>query len=103
MGKREFDLIVWGATGFTGQLVVEYLVDTYGVDGDLKWAIAGRNEDKLELVRRASLPDALHDHLPIVLADSADADTLAAMVARTRVLCSTVGPAMAHFRSPSTP
>ena len=92
MGKREFDLIVWGATGFTGQLVVEYLVDTYGVDGDLKWAIAGRNEDKLDAVRRAALPDALHDRLPMILADSADADTLAAMVARTRVLCSTVGP-----------
>ena len=92
MGKREFDLDVWGATGFTGQLVVEYLVDTYGVDGDLKWAIAGRNEDKLDAVRRASLPDALHDSLPIVLADSADEDTLAAMVARTSVVCTTVGP-----------
>ena len=92
MGKREFDLVVWGATGFTGQLVVEYLVDTYGVDGDLKWAIAGRNEDKLDAVRRASLPDALHDSLPIVLADSADEDTLAAMVARTSVVCTTVGP-----------
>ena len=51
-GKREFDLIVWGATGFTGQLVVEYLVQTYGVDGDLRWAIAGRNRSKLEAVRR---------------------------------------------------
>ncbi|MFT6890732.1 MAG: short subunit dehydrogenase-like uncharacterized protein, partial [Halioglobus sp.] len=45
MKKREFDIIIWGATGFTGRLVAEYLVDTYGVEGDLLWAIAGRNQD----------------------------------------------------------
>lgn len=92
MGKREFDVIVWGATGFTGQLVVEYLVETYGVEGELKWAIAGRNQGKLEEVRRATLPGALHDQLPLILADSGDVDSLAAMIARTSVLCSTVGP-----------
>ena len=43
MRQRQFDLILFGASGFTGQLVVEYLIDQYGVDGDLKWAIAGRN------------------------------------------------------------
>ena len=51
MSDREFDVIVWGATGFTGQLVVEHLVDVYGVGGDLRWAIAGRNRGKLEALR----------------------------------------------------
>ena len=40
MATREFDLVIWGATGFTGQLVVEYLAQNYGVDGELRWAIA---------------------------------------------------------------
>jgi len=92
MSKREFDLIVWGATGFTGQLVVEYLVQTYGVDGDLRWAIAGRNRGKLEAVRRSCLATALHDKLPTIVADSDDAGSLAALVARTGVICTTVGP-----------
>ena len=90
--KREFDLIVWGATGFTGQLVVEYLAQTYGVDGELRWAIAGRNRSKLETVRQSSLAAAQRDKLPILLADSDDPASLAALVARTKVMCTTVGP-----------
>jgi short subunit dehydrogenase-like uncharacterized protein len=92
MDKREFDVIVWGATGFTGQLVVEYLVQTYGVDGDLRWAIAGRNRDKLDTVRSACLSAAHRDKLPILLADSDDVASLAALVRQTRVVCTTVGP-----------
>jgi len=92
MSTREFDVIVWGATGFTGKLVVEYLAETYGVDGALRWAIAGRNRDKLEAVRAGSLAAAQRDQLPILLADSADAASLAALVRRTRVMCTTVGP-----------
>ncbi len=91
-GKREFDLIVWGATGFTGQLVVEYLVETYGVNGDLRWAIAGRNRSKLESVRESCLAAAQRDQLPILVADSADRDSLTDLVARTKVMCTTVGP-----------
>ena len=48
MAKREFDVIVWGATGFTGELVSQYLAKTYGVGGELRWAIAGRNREKLK-------------------------------------------------------
>ncbi len=92
MSKREFDLIVWGATGFTGQLVVEYLVETYGVDGDLRWAIAGRNHNKLDAVRQACLAAAQRDKLPILLADSADPGSMATLAEQTRVVCSTVGP-----------
>ena len=92
MAKRKFDVVVWGATGFTGQLVVEYLIATYGVEGELNWAIAGRSEAKLKAVRKACLPQAQRDQLPILIADSGDADSLATLVKTTRVLCSTVGP-----------
>lgn len=92
MAEREFDLIIWGASGFTGDLVVEYLVETYGVEGDLTWAIAGRNRAKLEAVRQSHLPETLQEKLPIITADSQDADSLAKLVARARVICTTVGP-----------
>ena len=49
--SREFDIIVWGASGFTGRLVVLYLFNKYGVTGDLKWAMGGRNLIKLKKVR----------------------------------------------------
>ncbi len=43
MKKKNFDVIVWGSTGFTGKLVTEYLIKKYGVGQNLQWAIAGRN------------------------------------------------------------
>jgi short subunit dehydrogenase-like uncharacterized protein len=92
MSKREFDVIVWGASGFTGELVVEYLARAYGVGGELNWAIAGRNLDKLEQVRDNYLPQNQREHLPILIADSSDPASLARLVARTRVVCTTVGP-----------
>ena len=92
MPKRKFDIVIWGATGFTGQLVVESLAQTYGLGGDIHWAIAGRNKRKLEDVRKSCLPAAQCEQLPIIIADSNDPDSLAALVAQTRVLCSTVGP-----------
>lgn len=92
MSEREFDVIVWGATGFTGRLVVEYLVETYGVDGDLRWAIAGRNPGKLETVRDACLAEGQRAQLPILTADSNDAASLAVLAGKTRVVCTTVGP-----------
>ncbi len=91
MADREFDVVVWGATGFTGALVVEYLAATYGVGGDLRWAVAGRNAAKLDDVCKEYL-GADADKLPKILADSGDASSLAEMVARTKVICTTVGP-----------
>ena len=92
MSEREYDVIVWGASGFTGKLVVEYLVETYGVDGELRWAIAGRNRGKLEAVRRSCLADAQCEQLPILIADSDDSGSLEALAQQTRVVCTTVGP-----------
>ena len=51
MNNRPYDIIVFGATGFTGKLVVEYLIEHYGVNNELfTWAIAGRNEDKIKKI-----------------------------------------------------
>lgn len=92
MANKEFDIVVMGATGFTGQLVVEYLASTYGVDEDLKWAIAGRNRTKLEAARKASMAPDLAAKLAIIEADTDNPQSLAAMAARTSVVCTTVGP-----------
>jgi short subunit dehydrogenase-like uncharacterized protein len=92
MDKREFDVIVWGATGYTGQLVVEYLAQTYGVDGELRWAIAGRNRNKLDAVLQSCLPPQQRDKLKVLLADSGDAASLASLAKQARVICTTVGP-----------
>ena len=88
--NREFDVVVWGATGFTGVLVAEYLLQQYGIGGSLKWAIAGRNPDKLEAVK-ASLGSAA-ESLETIISNSFDATKLDSMVARTSVIISTVGP-----------
>ena len=85
----EFDVIVWGATGYTGRLVAEHLLKTYGAAGDLKWAMAGRSAEKLAQVRGEIGGPA---SLPLIVADAADPDSLAEMVVRTSVLISTVGP-----------
>ncbi|MEM6398196.1 MAG: saccharopine dehydrogenase NADP-binding domain-containing protein [Bacteroidota bacterium] len=86
---REFDLIIFGASGFTGRLVAEYIFKQYGSGGsDLKWAMAGRNSDKLEEVR----DEVANRSVPIVVADSQDETSLNAMASRTKVICTTVGP-----------
>ena len=85
---KEFDIIVWGASGFTGRLVAAYLFKQYGTQGGLKWAMAGRNQEKLTAVR-AEVADS---SVPIVLADSDDEASLKAMILRTKVVCTTVGP-----------
>ena len=95
--NREFDVVVWGATGFTGALVAEYLLAQYGVGGSLSWAIAGRNEDKLAALRNELGPEA--ESLPGIVADSFDEEKLAAMATNTRVVISTVGP-YAKYGSP---
>jgi len=92
MATPEFDLVVLGASGFTGHLVCEYLARRYGTGKSLHWAIAGRNRGRLEQVREECLPKSRRRELPILLADSTDPDSIARLVASTRVVCSTVGP-----------
>ena len=50
MKKKEFDLIVFGATSFVGQILVQYLWKRHGLNGEIKWAIAGRDADKLAVL-----------------------------------------------------
>lgn len=86
--KKKYDVVIWGATGFTGRLVAEYYLKTYGAKGKLKWAMAGRSQSKLELVR-SELGD---DSVPLIVADSHDRNSLDKMVEQTKVICTTVGP-----------
>jgi short subunit dehydrogenase-like uncharacterized protein len=86
--ERDYEVIVYGATGFTGKLVAEYLLKTYGNNGELRWAMAGRSLDKLKRV--ASELNA--DGVPLLVADSGDNDALVKLVQSTKVLCTTVGP-----------
>lgn len=92
MATREFDVIVWGASGFTGALVAEYLLEQYGVGTGLKWALAGRNMPKLERIRNDLAAGSDVANLPILIADSNDLASLEQLTERTRVICSTVGP-----------
>ena len=95
--NREFDVVVWGATGFTGVLVAEYLLSRYGVGQSLRWAIAGRDAAKLATVKESLGSGA--DSLVTIVADSFDESKLRAMVERTSVIISTVGP-YAKYGSP---
>jgi short subunit dehydrogenase-like uncharacterized protein len=89
MSSSKFDIVVYGATGFTGQLVAEYLAARYKGDANLKWAMAGRSKDKLASVRDAigAPPDT-----PLIVADASDPASLEAMVAQTKSVITTVGP-----------
>src|SRR3954454_16664898 len=91
--SNAFDTIVFGATGFTGQLVAEYLALHYRNDGQLKWAMAGRNLDKLATVRDAIGAPA---DTPLITADASDPASLNAMIARTKSVVTTVGPYMLY-------
>ena len=86
---KQFDIVVYGATGFTGQLVAEYLAAHYKNDSGLKWAMAGRSLDKLKSVRDAVGASA---DTPLIAADSSDAGALKAMVEQTKSVLTTVGP-----------
>jgi len=89
MPSSKFDIIVYGATGFTGQLVAEYLAANYKSDSHLKWAMAGRSKEKLASVRDAIGAPA---DTALIVADASDPASLKAMVDQTKSVISTVGP-----------
>jgi short subunit dehydrogenase-like uncharacterized protein len=85
--QREFDIVLYGATGFAGKLTADYLAKA---GGDARIALAGRSEDKLLAVR-----DTLGDKAqswPLITADASQPSTLNAMAARAQVVVTTVGP-----------
>ncbi len=99
--QREFDVIVWGASGFTGRLVAEYLNKQYGLNGDapnnVKWAMAGRNAAKLgEVAEAIGANQSKGGGVSLVTGDAADAKSLGEMARRTKVIITTVGPYQIH-------
>jgi short subunit dehydrogenase-like uncharacterized protein len=90
--SRDYQLIIFGATGFTGTLTAEYLAEHPASEG-LRWAVAGRNPEKL-----TALADSLEQHSPhgtrpgVVTADISEPASLTAMTKRADILITTVGP-----------
>ena len=85
---RQYDVVVFGASGYTGRLVAEYLNNEYP-DADFTWAMAGRSIEKLSSVRaEMGIPESI----PLIAVDSDDPKSLEAMVTSTRVVITTVGP-----------
>src|SRR5690606_12116206 len=92
MSERELDLILYGATGFTGQQSARYFAEQVG--GRLRWGLGGRSLEKLRKVR-ASLGEAFVD-LPLIEADSQDLPALRELSAQSQVVLSTAGPFALH-------
>ena len=85
---EKLDLIVFGATGYTGKLICEFLNSQYGTSGDVSWGIAGRSADKLQaLAAELGLGD-----IPTIVADSEDQAAVDTMVGGCKVLVSAAGP-----------
>jgi len=92
MGDRAYDLVLFGATGFTGRLVAEHLYERVGAAGTLRWALAGRSTAKLENVRTQLQGPTPRHPIDLIEADSGDPAGLRRLAGQTRVICSTVGP-----------
>ncbi|WP_454707906.1 saccharopine dehydrogenase family protein [Delftia acidovorans] len=86
---KPFDLVVHGATGFTGRLVVEYLLRRYPAGSGLRWAMGGRNAAKLAAVRDELGAPA---DTPLVVTDTGNPVSLQALMEQTRLVLTTVGP-----------
>lgn len=95
---REFDVVVFGATGVTGQYVVEEMHRTAQAEGSgLKWAVAGRSQEKLaQTLKTAALNLGLEENalekVPVIIADVANQTSLENMAKRTQIVLNTVGP-----------
>jgi short subunit dehydrogenase-like uncharacterized protein len=89
MSDRQYDVVLYGASGFTGKQTVRYFAQ-HVPSGEVRWAIAGRNREKLEAVK--AQVGAAAGAVEVLVADSRDQSTVDAIVARTRVLLNTAGP-----------
>ena len=89
MSEREFDVIVFGASGYTGKLVAEYMGKEYGNDESIRWAIAGRNKDKLSSIKKDL---NLNERISIIEVDSTNKDSLDSMTSSAKCILTTVGP-----------
>ena len=86
---NKYDFVIYGATGFTGKLVVEYAINQYANNNEISWAIAGRNNEKLEHVQeKYNLPS----NIGKIVVDSNDQNSIDEMVSQTKCVLTTVGP-----------
>ena len=86
---NKYDFVIYGATGFTGKLVVEYAINQYTNNNEISWAIAGRNNEKLEHVQeKYNLPS----NIGKIVVDSNDQNSIDEMVSQTKCVLTTVGP-----------
>ncbi|MGN5764146.1 saccharopine dehydrogenase family protein [Acinetobacter calcoaceticus] len=91
MTQSNYDLVVFGATSFVGQILTRYLAEYFSTQQEqLRWAIAGRSQQKLQEVKKGL--GALGESLPILIAEASNQAELNALCAQTRVVVSTVGP-----------
>jgi short subunit dehydrogenase-like uncharacterized protein len=88
--SKQYDVVVFGATSFVGQILSRYLLEEFGLRGRLRWAAAGRSQGKLEELRGSLGPKAAR--LPLLVADAADEASLRNLCSQARVVVSTVGP-----------
>ena len=89
VGSNKFDFVIFGASGFTGKLVVEYAFDKYPPSSGFSWAIAGRSKDKLlTLKNKLNLPEEIE----ILEVDSNDQSSIDSLVNKTKIILTTVGP-----------
>ena len=87
--SSKYDFVIYGATGFTGKLVVEYAINQYANDNKISWAIAGRNNEKVEHVQeKYNLPS----NIGKIVVDSNDQNSIDEMVSQTKCVLTTVGP-----------
>lgn len=92
MAEPTYDFVVYGATSFVGKLLARYLFERHGANGELRWALAGRSQDKLERVRA----ELGADDLPLIVADAHDEPALKALCEQANAVVSTVGPYMLY-------
>ena len=86
---NKYDFVIYGATGFTGKLVVEYAINQYANNNEISWAIAGRNNEKLEHVQeKYNLPS----NIGKIVVDSNEQNSIDEMVSQTKCVLTTVGP-----------
>ena len=95
LAQRKYDLVLLGATGYTGGLAAKYLAKQYGYGGAVRWALAGRRAGALEKVRAEAAKHAGNDavlNVPLITCDTSKPETLHALASDTRVVASTAGP-----------
>jgi short subunit dehydrogenase-like uncharacterized protein len=92
MASRSYDIVLWGCTGYTGELVADYLAAYQGKHSELKWALAGRSEAKVAALKRRLQAEFPGCDPPILIGTADDQSSVDAVVAQTRVIITTAGP-----------